>query len=270
MEGAEYVSSCESEDGFPRLLRETLKWFNLSGYPEYHGKVFLDEGQWKWVVGVQLKADGAPERWWSTVIGNSFLDACHVAARDTLRILCSSYQGINPASPVKLFPPAEKNSLRWIQQLQALQQMRNADDPTVAYLALYLHTLDVEYDKLRFQYGKLEVRHKGIKALLTKTQQELQLLRTKKILRQVKREEESSSNPQCPSHIDEVQVAYRVATNPPVQADPSHQVNAHIREDRASMGAFLSLSFPEEGSSSQPAVQNQASNPQKLKAVLRE
>ncbi|WVZ98464.1 hypothetical protein U9M48_043906 [Paspalum notatum var. saurae] len=178
MEGAEYVSSCESEDGFPRLLRETLKWFNLSGYPEYHGKVFLDEGQWKWVVGVQLKADGAPERWWSTVIGNSFLDACHVAARDTLRILVLILPRDQPRIPREALSTREKELSPMDPTTPSpAKQMRNADDPTVAYLALYLHTADVEYDKLRFRYGKLEVRHKGIKALPTKTQQELRFCR---------------------------------------------------------------------------------------------
>lgn len=261
MEGAEYVSSCENEDGFPRLLRESLKWFNLSGSPEYHGKALRDEEECKWVVGVQLKVDRAPEQWWSTAVGANFLDACHIAARDTLRILCSSYQRINPAPPVKFFPPADKHSLRWIQQLQALQQMRNTNDPTVAYLALYLHTLDVEYDKLNIQYSKLEAHHKEAKTLLAKAQQELLLLKPKKGSEQDKRREKSSFDPQCPSCIEEVRAARKAATIPPAQANPSHQVSVPVMEDKASMGAFLSLSFPGEGSSSQPQCRTKPPTP---------
>jgi hypothetical protein len=44
--------------------------------------------------------------------------------------------------------------------------MKAYEDPSMAYLAMYLHALDDEYDKLSLQYRELESRYQASAALL--------------------------------------------------------------------------------------------------------
>lgn len=275
MEGARCVSSCEEEGGFPRLLVETLQWFNLPGRPEYHGKLFLDGGEEKWLVGVRLIVDRAPDGCWNTAVAYKFVDACHIAARDALRALVALYRALSRESPMKFFPPNDKTAPRWVQRISILPRMMRFEDPSVAYLATYLHALDDEYDKLCFLYRKLEARNRASEALLAKTQQELAQLKS-----------ENSFDPRCPGCIDEVRVTRGGRSGHPTQLRQSRLGSfqnslleqwkarekspvSHLgREDKASMGAFLTLSPLGEGSSSQQPSQNEATS--KLKPVQHE
>ena len=166
MESARCVSSCKEEDGFHRILRETLQWFNLPGRLEYHGRMFQDGGEHKWLVGVRLEVARAPDGWWSTAVAYEFRDACHIAARDMLRAVSSTYWSLSRTSPMKFFPPMDNTAPRWTQRVVVLSQMKAYEDPSVAYLAMYLHALDDEYDKLSLQYRKLEARYQASAALL--------------------------------------------------------------------------------------------------------
>jgi len=166
MESARCVSSCKEEDGFHRILRETLQWFNLLGRLEYHRRMFQDGGEHKWLVGVRLEVARAPDGWWSTAVAYEFRDACHIAARDMLRAVSSTYWSLSRTSPMKFFPPMDNTAPRWTQRVVVLSQMKAYEDPSVAYLAMYLHALDDEYDKLSLQYRKLEARYQASAALL--------------------------------------------------------------------------------------------------------
>ncbi|WVZ84201.1 hypothetical protein U9M48_031256 [Paspalum notatum var. saurae] len=148
--------------------------------------------------------------------------------------------------------------------------MKTIEDPIVAYLALYLHALDDEYDKLTLMYRKLEARYRASESLLTTCQQQL-----------ARRENEF--NPQCPSCIHNLRTPLEGMTCPPTQPSQSplgsvqfslleqwkareQSLVSHLsREDKGSMGAFLTLSSLGEGSSSQQPSQNEASI--KLKPV---
>jgi predicted small lipoprotein YifL len=51
--------------------------------------------------------------------------------------------------PLRYFPPSNKNTPAWRKRLQALSgRDPTEDDPTIVYMAGYLHTLDNHYDDL--------------------------------------------------------------------------------------------------------------------------
>jgi outer membrane murein-binding lipoprotein Lpp len=51
--------------------------------------------------------------------------------------------------PLRYFPPSNKNTPTWRKRLQALSgRDPTEDDPTIVYMAGYLHTLDNHYDDL--------------------------------------------------------------------------------------------------------------------------
>ncbi|WVZ97771.1 hypothetical protein U9M48_043284 [Paspalum notatum var. saurae] len=115
MESARCVTFCEEEGGFPMFLRETLQWFNLVGHPKYHGRMFLDGEEHKWLERIYLELTHAPKRWWSTAVAYEFRDACHMAAYEMLRVLSSTYRTLSRTSPMKFFPPVKKTTPRWLQ-----------------------------------------------------------------------------------------------------------------------------------------------------------
>jgi chromosome segregation ATPase len=52
-------------------------------------------------------------------------------------------------TPLRYFPPSNKNTPAWRKRLQALSGGDPIeDDPTIVYMAGYLHTLDNQYDDL--------------------------------------------------------------------------------------------------------------------------
>jgi chromosome segregation ATPase len=58
-------------------------------------------------------------------------------------------QQSNLCNPLRYFPPSNKNTPAWRKRLQALSgRDPTEDDPTIVYMAGYLHTLDNQYDDL--------------------------------------------------------------------------------------------------------------------------
>jgi uncharacterized protein YdcH (DUF465 family) len=52
-------------------------------------------------------------------------------------------------TPLRYFPPSNKNTPTWRKRLQALSgRDPTEDDPTIVYMAGYLHTLDNHFDDL--------------------------------------------------------------------------------------------------------------------------
>jgi hypothetical protein len=79
-----------------------------------------------------------------TFIGHRFPDTCQSVARKALKQLCQNYNREIFETPLRYFPPSNKNTPTWRKRLQAL----SGRDPTIVYMAGYLHTLDNHYDDL--------------------------------------------------------------------------------------------------------------------------
>jgi hypothetical protein len=62
-------------------------------------------------------------------------------------------------TPLRYFPPSNKNTPTWRKRLQALSGGDPIeDDPTIVYMAGYLHTLDNQYDDLTLHCTHLTSR----------------------------------------------------------------------------------------------------------------
>jgi uncharacterized protein YdcH (DUF465 family) len=84
-----------------------------------------------------------------TATGHRFLDTCQNAAQKALRQLCQNYSREVFETPLRYFPPSNKNTPAWRKRLQALSRRDpNEDDPTIVYMVGYLHTLDNHFDEL--------------------------------------------------------------------------------------------------------------------------
>ena len=83
-----------------------------------------------------------------TATGFGFIDTYQVVARKALRHLCQIYEEPIARTPMKFFPPLEKNRQVWRARMEALQgRDAQEDSPTVVHLATYLIALDEQYDR---------------------------------------------------------------------------------------------------------------------------
>jgi hypothetical protein len=88
-----------------------------------------------------------------------FLDTCQSVARKALKQLCQNYSREIFETPLRYFPPSNKNTPTWRKRLQALSgRDPTEDDPTIVYMVGYLHTLDNHYDDLSYHCTHLNSR----------------------------------------------------------------------------------------------------------------
>jgi hypothetical protein len=76
-------------------------------------------------------------------VGHKFRDTYQVIACKALRALCQIYEEEVADTPLRFFPPFQRDCPIWMARMHALEGQRLLeDDPTVMYLATYLLTLD--------------------------------------------------------------------------------------------------------------------------------
>jgi hypothetical protein len=81
--------------------------------------------------------------WSVTAVGHKFRDTYQVIACKALRALCQIYEEEVADTPLRFFPPFQRDCPIWMARMHALEGQRLLeDDPTVMYLATYLLTLD--------------------------------------------------------------------------------------------------------------------------------
>ena len=89
-----------------------------------------------------------------TTSGFSFLDIYQVVARKALRYLCQIYEEPIARTPMRFFPPLEKNRRAWRAHMEALQGRDTQEDsPTAVHLTTYLLALDEQYDCQALELG---------------------------------------------------------------------------------------------------------------------
>jgi outer membrane murein-binding lipoprotein Lpp len=120
--------------------------------PEYVWKEYHENGAEKCSMAVYLgEIQSYPNdpSFQVTFTRHRFPDTCQNVARKALRQLCQNYSREVFESPLRYFPPSNKNTPAWRKRLQALSgRDPTEDDPTIVYMAGYLHTLDNHYDDL--------------------------------------------------------------------------------------------------------------------------
>ena len=153
------TSFCQNEDGFPKLLRACTVRLGIRSQPEYDGREFVEHGTEKYVVTVYIGSSPHHVEWSVTAAGHRFKDTYQVVARKALRALCQIYEEEVADTPLRFFPPFQRNRPVWMTRMRALEEQQLLeDDPTVVYLTAYLLTLDAQYDFLARHHRQMIAR----------------------------------------------------------------------------------------------------------------
>jgi hypothetical protein len=143
------TSFCQNKDGFTKLLRACTVRLRIKSQPEYDGREFVEHGTEKCGVTVYIGSSPHHVEWSVTAAVHRFKDTCQVVARKALRAMCQIYEEEVADTPLRFFPPFQRDRLVWMARMRALEgQQLLEDDPTVVYLTAYLLTLDTQYDLL--------------------------------------------------------------------------------------------------------------------------
>jgi hypothetical protein len=158
------TSYCSEVEGFPHLLRSCALRMGIRKKPEYVWKEYLKNGMETCSMAVYL---GESRNYLNhhsfqvTFTGYCFPDTCQNVARKAFRQLCQSYNKVIFETPLRYFPPSNKNTPAWRKRLQALSGGDPIEDePTIVYMAGYLHTLDNQYDDLASHCTHLNLEQK--------------------------------------------------------------------------------------------------------------
>jgi hypothetical protein len=150
---------CHNEDGFPKLLRACTVRLGIRSQPEYDGREFIEHGIEKCVVTVYIGSSPHHVEWSVTAARHRFKDTFPVVARKALRALCQIYEEEVVDTPLRFFPPFQRDRPVWMARMRALEgQQLLEDDPTVVYLTAYLLTLDAQYDFLARHHRQMIAR----------------------------------------------------------------------------------------------------------------
>ena len=84
-----------------------------------------------------------------------FIDTYQVVARKALRYLYQIYEEPIARTPLRFFPPLEKNRRAWRARMEALQgRDAQEDSPTMVHLTTYLLASDEQYDRQALELRK--------------------------------------------------------------------------------------------------------------------
>jgi FtsZ-binding cell division protein ZapB len=178
MEGAFVLktSYCSEVEGFPYLLRGCALHLGVRKKPKYAWKEYQENGVEKCSMVIYLgESRSYPNHppFQITAIGNRFPDTCQNTALKALRQLCQNCDKEITETPLCYFPPTNKNSPTWRKRLQSLSgREHNEYDPTVIYMARYLHTLDTHFDDLFSHCTRLTSRVENLEQQIKELKEE--------------------------------------------------------------------------------------------------
>jgi hypothetical protein len=129
-----------------------MQRLGIKGHPEYEGREYIEhEIEWCEVTVYVGKSEDFPdiaEAWSITTTGFRFADTYQFATRKALRYLCQTYEKPLACTPMRFFPPRERDRPIWRTRMDILQGRYSLeDDPTVVFMTTYLLALDEQYDK---------------------------------------------------------------------------------------------------------------------------
>ena len=117
MVGAWISSYCLNTEGFPKILYATLQKLGVKDRPEYEGREYEKYGTERCEVTIYIvKSEEFPditEAWNVTTTGFRFIDTYQVVAHKALQHLCQIYEEPIARTPMRFFPPLEKNQRAW-------------------------------------------------------------------------------------------------------------------------------------------------------------
>jgi hypothetical protein len=166
-------SYCLNVEAFPKLLYATMQRLEIKGHPEYEGREYIEHETERCEVTVFVrKSEDFPniaETWSITVTGFRFADTYQAATRKALRYLCQTYEKPLARTPMRFFPPRERDRPVWRTRMDILQGRYSLEnDPTVVFMTTYLLALDEQYDKHALELKKCIHRAKETEILVRK------------------------------------------------------------------------------------------------------
>jgi hypothetical protein len=150
-----------------------MQRLRIKDHLEYEGREYIEHETERSEVTVYVgKSEDFPdiaEAWSITATGFWFADTYQVAARKALRYLCQTYEKPLARTPMRLFPPRERDRPVWRTRMDILQGRYSLkDDLTVVFMTTYLLALDKQYDKQALELKKCIHRAKEAEILVRK------------------------------------------------------------------------------------------------------
>jgi hypothetical protein len=150
-----------------------MQRLGIKDRPEYEGREYIEHETERCEVTVYVeKSEDFPdtaEAWSITTTGFRFADTYQAAARKALRYLCQTYEKPIARTPMRFFPPQERDRPVWRTRMDILQGCYSLeDDPTVVFMTTYLLALDEQYDKQASELKKCIHRAEEAEILVKK------------------------------------------------------------------------------------------------------
>jgi hypothetical protein len=114
---------CLEEDGFLKVLYATTVRLGIMDRPEYAGREYMERGTEACQVSVDIgTSDKFLEvRPWSvTTTGHRLKDSYQLTARKALWYLCQLFEWHLGSTPMKYFPPLDRNRPAWVARIRNL------------------------------------------------------------------------------------------------------------------------------------------------------
>jgi hypothetical protein len=125
MVGTWVSSYCLNIEGFPKIMYTTLQKLGVNDHLEYEGREYMKHGTEKCEITVYIgkseEFSDITEAWNVTTTGFCFGNTYRVVAHKALRHLCQIYEEPITRTPMRLFPPLDKNRRVWRARMEALQ-----------------------------------------------------------------------------------------------------------------------------------------------------
>jgi hypothetical protein len=171
---------CLKEDGFPKVLYATTIRLSIMDRPEYVGREYMERGTEACQVSIHI---GASDKflevrpWRVTATGHRLKDTYQLTARKALRYLCQLFEWHLGSTPMKYFPPLDRNRptwVAWIRNLGSLGSLEAAEkDRTIVAMSGYLLSLDDLCDQLCHHVRALTQRAKLVEVHWRKSRLDL-------------------------------------------------------------------------------------------------
>jgi uncharacterized coiled-coil protein SlyX len=131
--------------------------------PEYMSREFTEHGTESCEVTVHIGTSDKyleMQPWNVTSTGSRMQDVVQLAARKALKYLCQMFEWHLGSTPMKYFPPLDRDRPAWTARIRNLGSTTTEKDPTIVAMSGYLLSLDNLCDQLHQRVKDLIQRAK--------------------------------------------------------------------------------------------------------------
>ena len=159
------------------MLYAATARLGIPDHPEYVGREYVEHGMEFCEVTVHIGASDKfleMKPWCVTATGSRLSDTYQLVARKALKYLCQMYEWHLGPTPMRFFPPLDRNRPSWEARVRTLENLGSReDDPTVVAMSGYLLALDELCDRPFSQVQRLTAHAEAAEARWRKSRVEL-------------------------------------------------------------------------------------------------